>query len=161
MMAVRARLATLRSCRKGVAAVEFALILVPMLLFIMGTMELGFRIYAISVTNGAVREAARMASTGTYTGAQIDSEVTSSIKALRSDAVVAIVKKSYDDFTGVGLPEPITSGSVASGTYCYKDINGTKSWENDQGTTGLGGAEMSFTTKSRHPIRRCSNCRKP
>lgn len=116
--------------------------LLPVLcLIIIGTMEVGYKIYAVSVSNGAIREAARMASTGEYTGAQIDNHVTQHIRAFRKDAGVSIVKKSYSDFTGVGLPEPVTSGSIASGTYCFDDINNSGSWEDDRGTTGMGNAE--------------------
>jgi hypothetical protein len=93
------------------------------------------------VSNGAIREAARMASTGAYTGAQIDAAVIDGIRAFRADANVQIVKKSYSDFTGVGLPEPVTSGTVESGTYCFEDINNNGSWDEDRGKDGLGGAE--------------------
>jgi len=107
----------------------------------MGTLELGYRIYAVSVTNGAIREAARMASTGGFTGTQIDDLVTKQIHAFRKDATVQIVKKSYSDFTGVGLPEPVTSGTVESGTYCFQDINKNGNRDEDRGKDGLGGAE--------------------
>ena len=125
-------------CARGAAAVEFALILMPLCITVMGTLELGYRIYAIAVVNGALRDAARMASTGQYTGSQIDNTVTGTIKSFRSSANVTIVKKSYSDFTGVGVAEPVTSGTVASGTYCYQDINNNGQWDEDQGTTGLG-----------------------
>jgi hypothetical protein len=128
-------------CERGTAAVEFAMLLPVLCLIVIGTMEVGYKIYAVSVSNGAIREAARMASTGEYTGTQIDNHVTQQIRAFRKDAGVAIVKKSYADFTGVGLPEPVTSGSVASGTYCFDDINKSGSWEADRGTTGMGNAE--------------------
>lgn len=121
--------------------VEFALILTPLLLSVLGTMEVGYRIYALSTTNGAIREAARMASTGQYTGAQIDAKVTEMIKAFASSANVAIVKKSYSDYTGVNLPEPVTSGSRSSGKYCYQDINDNNQWDDDRGRDGLGGPE--------------------
>lgn len=125
-------------CERGATAIEFAMVAVPLCMMIIGTLELGYRIYAISVVNGALRDAARMASTGQYTGAQIDNTVTDTIHSLRSDAAVAIVKKSYASFTGVGVAEPVTSGSVASGHYCYQDINANGSWDADQGTAGLG-----------------------
>lgn len=126
---------------RGVTLVEFALILTPLLLAVLGTMEVGYRIYALSTTNGAIREAARMASTGQYTGAQIDAKVTEMIKAFASSATVAIVKKSYSDYTGVNLPEPITSGDKSKGKYCFQDINGDKVWNDDRGKDGLGGPE--------------------
>ena len=39
-------------CARGAAAVEFALILMPLCITVMGTLELGYRIYAIAVVNG-------------------------------------------------------------------------------------------------------------
>ena len=117
------------------------MVLPVLCLVIMGAMEIGYRIYAISVSNGAIREAARMASTGEHTGAEIDAQVKKHIQAFRKDATVTIVKKSYADFTGVGLPEPVTSGSVESGTYCFEDINKNGTWDEDRGKSGLGGAE--------------------
>ena len=128
-------------CERGAAALEFAMLLPVLCVLVIGTMEVGYRIYAISVSNGAIREAARMASTGQYTGAQIDAEVTKQIHEFRKDAGVAIAKKSYSDFTGIGLPEPVTSGSVESGSYCFEDINKNGNWDEDRGKDGLGGAE--------------------
>lgn len=125
----------------GVAATEFAILFIPLMAMIMGGIELGYRLFAISVGNGALRDAARMASTGGFTGTEIDNRVTASILKFRPYQNVTIVKKAYSDFTGVGLPEPLTSGSVASGTYCYKDINDNGSWDSDQGSSGLGGPE--------------------
>ena len=139
---IRSRLLTaLKRNDRGTAAIEFALVTIPLSVLLMGSIEIGYRIYAMSVSNGAIREAARMASTGGYTGAQIDSEVIRHIHAFRRDAEVRIEKKSYSDFTGVGLPEPITSGSVESGTYCFQDVNGNGSWDRDRGRDGLGEAE--------------------
>lgn len=133
--------ALLSRCERGAAAVEFAMLLPVLCVVIIGTLEVGYKIYAVSVSNGAIREAARMASTGGFTGAQIDAFVVDQIHAFRKDATVSIVKKSYSDFTGVGLPEPVTSGSVESGTYCFDDVNRSGSWEADQGASGLGDAE--------------------
>lgn len=125
-------------CERGAALVEFGLILLPLCVLIMGTLELGYRIYAISVVNGALRDAARMASTGQYSGTDISNMVTGTIHDFRRDATVAIVTKSYASFTGVGVAEPVTSGTVASGKYCYQDINANGQWDADQGTAGLG-----------------------
>jgi Flp pilus assembly protein TadG len=106
-----------------------------------GSIEIGYKIYAKSVVNGALREASRMASTGGYTGTQIDNKVESRITDFRSNADVRIEKKNYADFTGVGVAEPVTSGSVDSGNYCYDDVNANGSWDEDQGRNGLGGPE--------------------
>lgn len=139
-MTALSKLRTVAQCAKGAVLVEFALLLIPLCIFIMGTMEVGYRIYAVSVSNGAIRQAARMASTGAFTGSEIDAHVTDQIKSFHSSATVQIVKKSYSDFTGVGLSEPVTSGSVASGSYCFDDINNSGTLD-DQGIDGLGRAE--------------------
>lgn len=131
----------LSSEERGATIVEFAIILVPMSVLLMGTLELGYRIYAQSIVTGSLRTAARMASTGGYTGTQIDAYVTDKLHEFRSTADVVIDKRSYSDFTGVGEAEPITSGTVASGSYCYQDINNNSSWDEDRGKSGLGGAE--------------------
>lgn len=130
-----------RHDQRGATIVEFAIILVPMSILLMGGLELGYRVYAQSIVAGALRDAARMASTGGYTGSQIDTYVTNKLHAFRSTAGVVIDKRSYSDFTGVGEAEPLTSGSVNSGTYCYLDVNGNGTWDEDQGKSGLGGAE--------------------
>lgn len=133
--------ASLSRDERGATLVEFALILAPLLFAVLGTMEIGYRIYALSCTNGAIREAARMASTGQYTGAQIDAKVKEMIKSFSAGATVAIDKKSYSDYTGVNLPEPVVSGSRSTGKYCYEDINGNTKWDEDRGKDGLGGPE--------------------
>lgn len=125
----------------GASLVEFALVLMPLCILLFGSLEVGYRFYAQSVINGSLREAARMASTGQYTAAQIDTHVKSRILDFRGDSNPQVQVKSYRDFTGVGVSEPITSGTVDSGTYCYDDINNNSSWDEDRGATGLGSAE--------------------
>lgn len=125
----------------GVAAVEFALLLVPLCILLMGSLELGYRVYAQAIVVGSLREAARMASTGGYTGSAIDAYVTSRLSNFRSNSTVVIDKRSYSDFTGVGQAEPVTSGVGGVGSYCFQDINNNGSWDQDQGASGLGGAE--------------------
>jgi Flp pilus assembly protein TadG len=132
------RLNALKREERGAAAIEFAMVLLPLCILIMGGIEIGYRLYANAILSGALREASRLASTGTYNAAYINNDVTQNLKAFNPNANVQIVTQSYSTFTGVGTPEPIISGSIASGTYCYLDINGNKNWDSDQGTTGLG-----------------------
>jgi hypothetical protein len=131
----------LRASEKGATIVEFALILLPFSVLTMGSLEIGYRIYAQSIVTGSLRDAARMASTGSYTGEQIDTFINERLHDFNQKAKIVIDKRSYSDFTGVGEAEPITSGTVASGTYCFLDINGNGKWDEDQGKAGLGGAE--------------------
>jgi Flp pilus assembly pilin Flp len=130
-----------RKSEDGASTVEFALIIIPLSIMLFGSLEIGYRIYAKSVVNGALREASRMASTGGYTGTQIDDGVRARIVSFRDNATVAITKMNYANFSGVGIAEPILSGTVESGEYCFKDVNNSGAWEEDQGREGLGGPE--------------------
>ncbi len=49
----------LHSCQRGVAAVEFGLLLTPLLLMIVGTTELGRAIYSYNTLGKTVRDASR------------------------------------------------------------------------------------------------------
>lgn len=49
----------LHSCQRGVAAVEFALLLTPLVLMIFGTTELGRAIYSYNTLDKTVRDAGR------------------------------------------------------------------------------------------------------
>jgi Flp pilus assembly protein TadG len=49
----------LHSCQRGVAAVEFALLLTPLILMIFGTTELGRAIYSYNTLDQTVRDASR------------------------------------------------------------------------------------------------------
>lgn len=49
----------IHSCQRGVAAVEFALLLTPLILMIFGTTELGRAIYSYNTLDKTVRDASR------------------------------------------------------------------------------------------------------
>lgn len=49
----------LQSCQRGVAAVEFGLLLTPLILMIFGTTELGRAIYSYNTLDKTVRDASR------------------------------------------------------------------------------------------------------
>ncbi len=133
--------------RSGITTVEFALLSIPLLSLLMGSIEMGYIYYTKSLLEGTVSTAARMATTGGYTGAQIDTYVTDSLKSLGiKPADIAIEKKSYSNYGDVGQAEPLVSdvvplgGAPGSGD-CYLDINGNSSWDEDRGSGGLGGSE--------------------
>lgn len=131
---------------RGVSVVEFALFSIPLLTVIMGGIELGYRMMMLSRLDGAVKAAARMATTGQFTGTQIDNYVTTAASAIRG-STVAISKRSYDTFSAVGKPEPITSDTAPVGEYnvgdCYEDRNRNGVWDNgdSSGYVGLGNAD--------------------
>jgi Flp pilus assembly protein TadG len=139
-------LSRLRRDRRGVSAVEFAIIALPLFGTIMAGIELGYRFMMLSRLDGAVKTAARMATTGEFTGTQIDAYVTEVASGIKG-STVTISKRSYDTFSAVAKPEPITSDTHPMGAYnigdCYEDKNRNGVWDSasTSGYAGTGYAE--------------------
>ena len=127
--------------RSGVSAVEFALISLPLFMTIMAGIELGYRFMMLSRLDGAVKVAARMATTGEFTGTQIDAYVTRMAAAIKG-ADIAIDKRAFDSFSAVAKPEPIVSDTDPVGEYnsgdCYQDKNRNGVWDSAS-TSGYAG----------------------
>jgi hypothetical protein len=133
---------------RGVSVVEFGLLAPVLCMLLLGVLDLGQRMYLMSVLQGTLFRAARKATVGDQTSAQIDTFVNNELKEFRKNATVTIVKKSYSEFTGVKALEKITSDTAPVGTYnagtdaahpadCYEDTN--NDWKrDDKGQTGLG-----------------------
>jgi hypothetical protein len=133
---------------RGVSVVEFGLLAPVLCMMLLGMIDLGQRMYAMSVLQGTLFRAARKATVGDMTSAQIDTFVNTELKEFKKNATVTITKKSYSEFTGVKQLEKITSDTAPVGTYnagtsalapgdCYEDTN--NSWKrDDMGVTGLG-----------------------
>lgn len=142
---IRRLAARLRRDQRGVSIVEFALFSVPLLISIMGGIELGYRVMVISNVEGAVKNAARLATTGNYTPEQIDAAVVSNLSGLKN-LTISTTKKSYKKFSHVGKPEPITSDTAPAGSYnpgdCFEDLNNNGSFDADGGINNdIGGAQ--------------------
>ena len=135
------RFSNIRRNEDGASAIEFAIIFPVLALLLLAGMEFGYQLYAQTVVNGTIRNAARLASTGSYSGTAIDNYVKSQLKNFRHDAVVTIEKRSYADFSSVATPEPVTSGDPAAPPFCFSDINKNGNYDLDRGSDGLGGAE--------------------
>lgn len=131
---------------RATAAIEFALTAPVFLLVLMGIFDFGMQLYAKSVLSGAVNRAARDAALEGNNASQvaIDAAVTSNVRTVFQDAAIAYTRRSYDDFAGVGKPEPLTD-SNSNGTRdpgeCFTDVNGNGSWDTDRGNDGQGGGD--------------------
>jgi len=136
---------------EGTAAIEFAFIASILALLIIGTMEVARILFATSVLEGGLREAARFG----ITGQELDQDA-------REARVVEIVRahgagvvnvtaedvkfKSYDNFSSIGVPEPFVDsddgGPNDNGTYdsgeAFTDVNCNGNWDPDQGQPGMG-----------------------
>lgn len=135
----------IRADQRGVTAVEFAFVAPVFCLSLMGFFDLGYRTYVSSMVQGALHEAARLATVGDKTPAQIDAHVKYRLLEFSDGATVTVNKKSYSDFSDVAKPELITQDTAPFGQYnstdCYEDANKNGQYDQDRGSTGLGNAE--------------------
>ena len=130
---------------KGATIVEFAFVAPILVLTLFGIFDLGYKSYVASVLQGALHEAARLGTVGDKTTAQIDTHIQNRLRDFSRGATIAITHKSYLDFSGVKVPETITSDTVPIGTYntgdCYQDSNGNNQYDTDRGKSGMGNSE--------------------
>lgn len=139
------RLRRLGRDQRGATIVEFAMILPALCVLLLGIFELGYRAYAASVLQGALHEAARMATVGGVTMDQINTRVRTRLSNFANHGTVNITTTSYYDFSGVSRPEKLLIDTSPTGSYnqgdCWEDTNGNSSWDADRGRGGMGGAD--------------------
>jgi Flp pilus assembly protein TadG len=119
---------------------------VPILaVLLLGTLDLGYRSYVTSVIQGALHEAARMATVGGVSNATIEAHVQSRLREFSRNATITTTTRSYSDFSGVKVPESITQDTAPVGSYnqgdCFQDANGNGVYDLDRGRGGMGGSE--------------------
>jgi Flp pilus assembly protein TadG len=139
-------LRSVRQDERGATLVEFAIIAAPMLIMMMGMFDLCFREYIGIQLQAALDQSARQVTVGTSTSViTIKSAVTKQVQTILPGATVAIVASSYDAFSHVGKPEPITTDTAPLGSYnkgdCFSDLNGNGFWDADSGLSGTGGSD--------------------
>lgn len=137
---------SLRTCRSGASAVEFALILPVLLLFVFGSIETAIVLFIRSSMESAVLEASRYGITGGKDGMSRAERVMQILGertyGLLDPDTVRLETLIYDDFDDVGKPEPFVD---ANGSRFYEpgesftDVNGNGTWDPDMGKAGLGG----------------------
>ena len=140
-----ALLARLRRCRAGSTAVEFAIILPVLLLFIVGSIEMAIVLFIGSSIEAAVMEASRYGATKPEEGVSRPDRVLEIVEARTYGMLdmdqVDIDTLVYSDFEDIGKPEPFTdandNGSYDAGE-AYTDSNGNGQWDADMGEAGLG-----------------------
>lgn len=138
-------LRALRGDARGATIVEFAMILPVMSILLLGVIDLGYRSYVTSIVQGALHEAARMATVGGVPTAQIETHVRTRLHEFSRNAAVVTRTRSYAEFSGVKTPETITQDTAPFGQYnpgdCYQDYNNNGGYDLDRGRSGLGNAE--------------------
>lgn len=129
----------------GAALVEFAAILPALCVVLLAIFDMGYRSYATSVMQGALHEAARMATVGGVTPTQIDTRVRSRLSNFTRNGTVTITTQSYQAYSQVAQPEPFTVDTAPLNTAnsgdCWKDYNPNGSRDLDRGAGGVGNAD--------------------
>ena len=143
----------LRRDERGAAIVEFALVLTPMLLFILGGLDLGYQAYLRSVVQGALNDVSRTGSLEgpviNCTGATVEDKIACAIKqrsnVIARNATYTITTKNFYQFSGVGRSEKLITDYNANGKYdtgdCFVDLNENGVFDTSAGRTGVGGAD--------------------
>lgn len=135
----------LRRDSRGVTIVEFAMVAPVMLLLLLGLFDLGYRTYAQSVLQGALHDAARMATVGGYSMNQIDTRVKTRLSGFATRSTVSTEAASYYEFSGVSQPEKIVGDTAPLNSYnpgdCFEDVNGNNRYDTDRGRGGTGNAD--------------------
>ena len=145
----------LRRDQRGATIVEFAIISGPMLLLLMGGLELGYDSYVRSTMQGALNDAARTAAVefpiinvpGSTVEEQVENLIEEQVHNVAPNATITVTQKSYFDFSSIGDPEKLMTDHNGNGQFdaadgdCYEDANGNGSYDTDAGKTGNGGAD--------------------
>lgn len=146
------------SDRSGAAVVEFALIAPVFLVVLMGLFDVGYNMWATTMLQGALQQAARAS---TIEGADgritaIDSIISSAVHRVVPEATVTFVRKSYTNFSDVGTPEDYTdsnTNNTCDNNEPFEDANSNGTWDVDRGKTGNGGARdaVLYTVTMSYP----------
>ncbi len=143
----------LKADRTGAAAVEFAMLILPMTTVMFATYDIAYQFYLRSVIQGALNDVARTASleapslncTGTTLVDQIQCAVKKRSSVIARDASYDVVVKNYFDFSTVGRSEKLVTDYNNNGAYdvgdCFVDLNENGVFDASAGRSGVGGAD--------------------
>jgi hypothetical protein len=154
-------MATLRAllrCDRGATAIELALILPALLLFIIGSIEAAIILFIGSSIESAVLEASRYGITGTEVGMSRQERIMQIVEdrtyGLLDMDTVDMETLVYDSFEDIGKPEPLTDGN-GNGSWdegeAFIDVNGNGVWDEDMGEAGLGGGGAVVVYRLSYP----------
>ena len=147
-----ARRARLVRDNRAAALVEFALIAPPMLLLLIGGMDVAYTSYIRIVLQGALGEAARKATVenpqmnrpGLTLAAQVENLVKETVSKVAAGADIKVSQRSFFDFSRIGNPEKLTFDKNKNGKYdaadkdCWEDANRNGTFDTNSGVAGRG-----------------------
>ena len=135
----------LRHDRRGVTAVEFAVVAPVLCILLMGLSDLAYQSYIQAILTGEMQKAGR---DSTIQGAilkttELDNRVKGQISRVARNATFDIKRSNYASYSKM-KPEVFfddnANGSYDIATECFMDINNSNAWERNPSSTGQGGA---------------------
>lgn len=142
-------------CRKGVSALEFALIAPALMLTLTGIIDLMLVMFVSALMEGGLRDGSRLGRTGFQ---PVGSTREEAILQKIADATLGLIDMDqaqittleYNSFGAIGQPEDYTDvdgdGSYTAGEP-WVDTNGNGVWDEDQGSPGIGGSSSIILYK--------------
>lgn len=129
----------------GATMVEFALVAPVLMLSLVGLFDLSYNIYTASLLEGSIQKAARDSSIegAGLSQAEIDARVSEIVKSIVPSASLDFQRKAYTNFADMARPEDFTDlngDGVCNDGEPFEDVNGNNQWDEDRGSTGMGGA---------------------
>lgn len=143
----RLRFWCLFSDRRGASIPEFALILTPLCLLILGGLDMGFQIYVRSVMLGAMERGTRLATLQTVDNTAVESDIEATIKRIAPYATVTTTKGSFNNYSNINTMERLTKdtngNNVLDSGDCWEDIddNGVRNIVVNGKAGSIGGAD--------------------
>ena len=144
----------IRGDQQGAAIVEFAVVLLPLLLFLMGGLDLGYQAYLQSVVQGALNDVSRTGSLEApsfeCTGDRVEDKIRCAIETrsnvVARNATYRINLRSFYDFSGIGRSEKLVDDHNLNGRYdpgdCFIDLNENLVFDESAGRDDkIGGAD--------------------
>lgn len=139
---------------QGATVLEFAFILLPMCVLLIGGLDLGYQSYARTMMQAALNDAARRATvenpqfsaSGETTEAKIEAMIGEMVGHIAVDAEINVTRQSYFEFSDVGNSEKLMTDHNDNGEYdeedgdCWEDANYNGQYDVDAGITGGGNA---------------------
>lgn len=136
------------SGRRGVAAVDFALVAPPLLLLLVGIFEVALLFTGNVLLQAGASNAARAGITGRVPAGLAREEaireaVAEATGPLLDPARLRIETMVYPSFGSIGRPEPwddLDGNGRRDPGEPFDDVNGNGTWDADMGAPGAGGA---------------------
>lgn len=154
MIVARPFIRTFARDERGMAATEFGLLVVPLMIVLLGAFDLGYQSYVRAQLQGVLNDVARTAVvespdfsgfSGSTTEERIENAIESRVNDIARNATYTIEQTNFYEFSGVGNAEKLLTDNNGNGEYdagdCFEDINRNGSFDTNAGASGQGGAD--------------------